>query len=690
MQIGANPVQLAAGEDAPKPLWGEHAGLSTIEAPDAEAFGDLMQGIDDPEEPDAEGAEILLSQAASSFRAATPKLPNMQVLMDVEGRNRQSAPVPDIVPNIVPDTGLSGNETPVSGRMNVGLRAPAIEGETSEITARAVQAQGANEHHDTRRTSERKAEGRKLSNVRPPSMQLPRPAGDSPTEKANSPSGEARIGAIGAGGHGAVPQVADAVVQGEHANGQDGLMRTPKAPDVAAKGGRDEFAEKLRDDAGVEEARPHRAVSLKERGKMTAPAPEKKANTGIKSERIHDAGQALRAPEAPRDAAAPLEMHRQGLVKPHDEARNEAAGPVAASGQQFSKTGPPASGKSGQKPLSRDLTGSSSGNTEQTGRAAFHQQDKGEQMQAGSLPDLRNGESRGSENTRADRADAPAAGSVDMGEAVQAVRPGKPLKKREIFLNSGSGRGNGMADGDHFGGSAGPEGDAGILRKDNDVSDGSRETHPRQPVSEHRPMRRGNLPAFPAGDSPGVPKVENPHDGLNQSLNTLMAGNGPHSSVGPDTLREVAGVARGHAPPHLPVAERHVIQQVAQAAVQIADRPIELRLDPEELGRVRLVMTMKDNNAIAVSIHAERPETLDLMRRNINELTQEFRDLGYGNSEFSFGSGMSDQRGRGEAMPVEQTPLADLGAEAKADAAMHRPRPAPLVLEISERLDLRL
>ncbi len=36
---------------------------------------------------------------------------------------------------------------------------------------------------------------------------------------------------------------------------------------------------------------------------------------------------------------------------------------------------------------------------------------------------------------------------------------------------------------------------------------------------------------------------------------------------------------------------------------------------------------------------ADRPETLELMRRHIDILAQEFRDIGYGSAEFSFGQG---------------------------------------------------
>ncbi|MDG1128586.1 MAG: flagellar hook-length control protein FliK [Paracoccaceae bacterium] len=81
---------------------------------------------------------------------------------------------------------------------------------------------------------------------------------------------------------------------------------------------------------------------------------------------------------------------------------------------------------------------------------------------------------------------------------------------------------------------------------------------------------------------------------------------------------------------------RHVAQQVADVATRAADGPVDLHLNPEELGKVRISMAMADGG-ITVTIQAERPDTLDLMRRHIDQLAQEFRHLGYGLISFSFG-----------------------------------------------------
>lgn len=100
-------------------------------------------------------------------------------------------------------------------------------------------------------------------------------------------------------------------------------------------------------------------------------------------------------------------------------------------------------------------------------------------------------------------------------------------------------------------------------------------------------------------------------------------------------------------------------RQIASALMLQPDRPIELTLSPEELGRVRLTLTSIDGG-ISVAIIAERAETLDLMRRNIDMLARDFREMGYGSVAFSFGN--QPRQGQGDPSPdpthEEPTPAA--------------------------------
>lgn len=119
-----------------------------------------------------------------------------------------------------------------------------------------------------------------------------------------------------------------------------------------------------------------------------------------------------------------------------------------------------------------------------------------------------------------------------------------------------------------------------------------------------------------------------------------------------------AGMPAGAAP--------SVAHQLAQAAPALSDGRVEIRLAPEELGRVLLALSISDGS-VTVAVLAERSETLDLLRRNIGLLQQELRDLGYANPGFSFGEGRQSPAGghashgpdaADGALPAQATALA--------------------------------
>ena len=82
----------------------------------------------------------------------------------------------------------------------------------------------------------------------------------------------------------------------------------------------------------------------------------------------------------------------------------------------------------------------------------------------------------------------------------------------------------------------------------------------------------------------------------------------------------------------------HVAQQLATAMQRSPDKSVEIALNPPELGRVRMVMNASEAGVV-VQVLTERTDTLDLMRRNIDELGRALSDLGYEDISFSFGQG---------------------------------------------------
>ncbi|MGR3661748.1 MAG: flagellar hook-length control protein FliK [Paracoccaceae bacterium] len=87
--------------------------------------------------------------------------------------------------------------------------------------------------------------------------------------------------------------------------------------------------------------------------------------------------------------------------------------------------------------------------------------------------------------------------------------------------------------------------------------------------------------------------------------------------------------------------------QMVDALIRQPDQAVEIALNPEELGRVRIALSHLDTG-LTVAISAERPETLDLMRRHIEQLAAEFRRLGYENIGFEFSGGDANSSGQSE------------------------------------------
>ena len=75
---------------------------------------------------------------------------------------------------------------------------------------------------------------------------------------------------------------------------------------------------------------------------------------------------------------------------------------------------------------------------------------------------------------------------------------------------------------------------------------------------------------------------------------------------------------------------------------------IEVALNPEELGRVSIVFNGREDG-LHVTISAERPETLDMMRRHISVLEAEFQNFGLGDLSFDLGTSADAQQDRSDS-----------------------------------------
>lgn len=141
---------------------------------------------------------------------------------------------------------------------------------------------------------------------------------------------------------------------------------------------------------------------------------------------------------------------------------------------------------------------------------------------------------------------------------------------------------------------------------------------------------------------------------------------------------------------HRPETPRLVAAQLATALATKGERNIDVALNPEELGRVKMRVTTTDSSVI-VMITTERPETGDMMRRHINELADEFRQMGFEDISFEFGGeGFAGQMGEG----AEQGASFGGGSSEASDTdplANNVPEPAQKNLRLGETgLDMRI
>lgn len=173
-------------------------------------------------------------------------------------------------------------------------------------------------------------------------------------------------------------------------------------------------------------------------------------------------------------------------------------------------------------------------------------------------------------------------------------------------------------------------------------------------------------PALPVQTEPAAPQID-----------LLPADPPPAPSPAP---REAAVASTTQPPPRIPVAS--VVRQITDAVVTAREDRVEVALAPEELGRIRMVMTGPDHNP-HVLIWAERPEVLDQLRRNATFLQECFGDAGMADASFEFqGDGGTGSDGR---QPLPET--------ARHGFDMTEPVSVPIAwtpLAIPARLDIRI
>ncbi len=234
--------------------------------------------------------------------------------------------------------------------------------------------------------------------------------------------------------------------------------------------------------------------------------------------------------------------------------------------------------------------------------------------------------------------------------------------------------------------------------------DGVRPAAPREAPETQKAAVAAKAPEPPADESRGAEPLaiparaaETPEDSAkvfaDRPVDTpaaLRTATPDAPAPGPLTLLTSSGRVVGPAGPGEPPPQLHrhhdVGRQLAHNLSAFPAGPVEVTLAPEELGHVRMTLAAADGQMV-LTLTADRPETVELMRRHIDQLAQDFRDLGFRDLSFSFAQRHPDQRPGAFPTPADAPP------DAPAPAATAPPVPeraAALTAHADDRLDLRL
>ena len=149
----------------------------------------------------------------------------------------------------------------------------------------------------------------------------------------------------------------------------------------------------------------------------------------------------------------------------------------------------------------------------------------------------------------------------------------------------------------------------------------------------------------------------------------------------------VAPADNGPNRPQTPLLAQHVARQMSVSLHRQGEGTTEVALDPVELGRVRMRVTVLDQTVTMVVV-ADRPETADLMRRHVDVLQQEFKGLGYTSVTLAFGSGQDRSAAGSSGRAVPAGGLVEGTSSDEAVSVV--PVGGPPRLTVDGSLDLRL
>lgn len=169
-------------------------------------------------------------------------------------------------------------------------------------------------------------------------------------------------------------------------------------------------------------------------------------------------------------------------------------------------------------------------------------------------------------------------------------------------------------------------------------------------------------PAVPAQTvaAPETVPAPSPHTATADLASAPTIHSGVSLQAPPLSAQSEPTASPSSSPPPPPARQLAEAVSAAMTGSGQTDR-IELVLRPEELGRVRFELR-SEGDRLVVTLTADRPETMDLLRRHLPELRVELEQAGFGGASLDFGQ-PGTPGGRGMAgNSAENTDLPPLPA----------------------------
>jgi chemotaxis protein MotD len=196
----------------------------------------------------------------------------------------------------------------------------------------------------------------------------------------------------------------------------------------------------------------------------------------------------------------------------------------------------------------------------------------------------------------------------------------------------------------------------------------------------------GNSDAKPASETRAAKQPEN---ALANQLAKQFGATAASADSAPVTLPDAARAAQNNftaasvtvQTAAMPMANQPVPLQAAALAIEIASRArdgmreFQIRLDPPELGRVDVKLNVDKHGQVNTHLTVDRPETLDLLRRDAQSLERALQQSGLktsdGNLEFSLRQQTPDGFNQRQARPQPDDANGVLAVDADAAGGIH-------------------